>query len=187
MCWLCIPPDHLIKKEVSMIVIAMGVCGTGKTLIGELLSAQLACDFIDGDTYHSAENKSKMSQGIPLTDEDRFPWLHAIRNVIEDKQNMGQTAVFTCSSLKRIYRDILRGHDENIIFVYLKGSYELLKQRLAERKDHFFDPDLLQTQLDTLEEPDASEAIIIDITHTPKKIVEEISKKLETIHNIAKV
>lgn len=162
-----------------MIVIAMGVCGTGKTLIGELLSAHLACEFIDGDTYHSAMNKSKMSQGIPLTDEDRFPWLKTIRKAIEAKQKLGQTAVFTCSSLKQAYRDILSNHDEDIRFVYLKGSYDLLKQRLADRKDHFFDSSLLQTQLDTLEEPDVNEAIIIDITHTPKQIVEEIIKKLE--------
>ncbi|MCF9035119.1 gluconokinase [Acinetobacter nectaris] len=169
-----------------MIVIAMGVCGTGKTLIGELLSAHLACEFIDGDTYHSAMNKSKMSQGIPLTDKDRFPWLQTIRNVIEDKQRKGETAIFTCSSLKRSYRDILRGNDKNVLFVYLKGSYELLKHRLAERKDHFFDPSLLQTQLDTLEEPDESEAIVIDIKFTPKQIVEQISQKLATTYGLAK-
>lgn len=103
-----------------MIVIAMGVCGTGKTLIGELLSERLACEFLDGDTLHSAANKSKMSQGIPLTDEDRLPWLQAIRQAIEAKQRDGETAVFTCSSLKRMYRDILRGQDQNVKFVYLK-------------------------------------------------------------------
>ncbi|WP_269915481.1 gluconokinase [Acinetobacter sp. HY1485] len=162
-----------------MIVIAMGVCGTGKTLIGELLSEQLNCEFIDGDTYHSAENKNKMSQGIPLTDEDRFPWLQTIRKAIENKQKLGETAVFTCSSLKQAYRDILRGNDKNVRFVYLKGSYQLLKQRLAERKDHFFDPALLQTQLDTLEEPSANEAIFIDIRFTPQQIVEQIIQKLE--------
>lgn len=161
-----------------MIVIAMGVCGTGKTLIGELLSERLACDFLDGDTLHSAANKSKMSQGIPLTDEDRFPWLQAIRHAIEEKQQMKETAVFTCSSLKRVYRDILRGHDGDVQFVYLKGSYELLQKRLAERVDHFFDPSLLQTQLDTLEEPDLSEAIIADIALTPKQIVDQITQKL---------
>ncbi|ETR96183.1 MULTISPECIES: gluconokinase [Acinetobacter calcoaceticus/baumannii complex] len=161
-----------------MIVIAMGVCGTGKTLIGELLSEQLACEFLDGDTLHSAANKSKMSQGIPLTDEDRMPWLQAIRKVIEEKQQAGETAVFTCSSLKRVYRDILRGPDQNVQFVYLKGSYELLQQRLAERAGHFFDPSLLQTQLDTLEEPDAHEAITIDIALTPEQIVVQVMQKL---------
>ena len=162
-----------------MIVIAMGVCGTGKTLIGELLAAHLACEFIDGDTYHSAANKQKMSQGIPLTDEDRLPWLQTIRRGIEDKQKMRETAVFTCSSLKQAYRDILRGNDENVRFVYLKGSYQLLKHRLAERKDHFFDPALLQTQLDTLEEPSPNEAIFIDIRLTPKQIVEQIIQTLK--------
>lgn len=169
-----------------MIVIAMGVCGTGKTLIGELLSERLACEFLDGDTLHSAANKSKMSQGIPLTDEDRLPWLQAIRKAIEEKQQMGQTAVFTCSSLKRVYRDILRGRDQNVQFIYLKGSYELLQQRLAERPDHFFDPSLLQTQLDTLEEPDISEAIIVDITLTPRQIVEQITQKLDITQSICR-
>ena len=161
-----------------MIVIAMGVCGTGKTLIGELLSERLACEFVDGDTLHSAANKSKMSKGIPLTDEDRMPWLQAIRNAIEVKQRGGKTAVFTCSSLKRAYRDILRGHDQDIRFIYLKGSYELLQKRLAERAGHFFNPSLLQTQLDTLEEPDKNEAIAIDIALTPEQIVEQITQKL---------
>ena len=161
-----------------MIVIAMGVCGTGKTRIGELLSERLACEFIDGDTLHSAANKSKMQQGIPLTDEDRMPWLQAIRQVIEAKQRGGETAVLTCSSLKRAYRDILRGHDEDILFIYLKGSYELLQQRLAERAGHFFNPCLLQTQLDTLEEPDMNEAIAIDIVLTPEQIIERITEKL---------
>lgn len=166
-----------------MIVIAMGVCGTGKTLIGELLSEQLGCEFIDGDTYPSTANKSKMSQGIPLTDEDRFPWLQTIRKAIENKQKLGQTAVFTCSSLKQSYRDILSGADKNVQFVYLKGSYHLLKQRLAERKDHFFDPALLQTQLDTLEEPNPNEAIFIDIRLTPTQIVDQIIQKLKITEN----
>lgn len=169
-----------------MIVIAMGVCGTGKSLIGELLSAHLACEFLDGDTLHSAANKSKMSQGIPLTDEDRLPWLQAIRQAIEAKQQMGQTAVFTCSSLKRMYRDILRGDDQNVQFIYLKGSFELLQQRLAERAGHFFDPSLLQTQLDTLEEPDVNEAIVVDITLTPKQIIEQITQKLGISNNVCR-
>ncbi|PTV46062.1 gluconokinase [Acinetobacter oleivorans] len=169
-----------------MIVIAMGVCGTGKTLIGELLSEQLACEFLDGDTLHSAANKSKMSQGIPLTDEDRMPWLQAIRKVIEEKQQAGETAVFTCSSLKRVYRDILRGPDQNVQFVYLKGSYELLQQRLAERAGHFFDPSLLQTQLDTLEEPDAHEAITIDIALTPEQIVVQVMQQLGVTDSVCR-
>lgn len=167
-----------------MIVIAMGVCGTGKTLIGELLSERLACEFLDGDTLHSAANKSKMSQGIPLTDDDRLPWLQAIRQVIETKQKDGETAVFTCSSLKRMYRDILRGQDQNIKFVYLKGSYELLQERLAARSGHFFDPSLLQTQLDTLEEPDLHEAITIDIALTPEQIVAQVMQQLGVVSDV---
>lgn len=158
-----------------MIVIAMGVCGTGKTLIGELLSERLACEFLDGDTLHSAANKSKMSQGIPLTDEDRLPWLQAIRQAIEAKQRDGETAVFTCSSLKRMYRDILRGQDQNVKFVYLKVLMNYYSKDL--QKDLvIFDPALLQTQLDTLEEPDVNEAIAIDIALTPEQIIEQVIK-----------
>ncbi|MFV8104187.1 gluconokinase, partial [Enterobacter cloacae complex sp.6730515] len=107
----------------------------------------------------------------------RLPWLQAIRQAIEAKQRDGETAVVTCSSLKRMYRDILRGQDQNVKFVYLKGSYELLQQRLAERSGHFFDPALLQTQLDTLEEPDVNEAIAIDIALTPEQIIEQVIQK----------
>ncbi|WP_288382840.1 gluconokinase [uncultured Acinetobacter sp.] len=169
-----------------MIVIAMGVCGTGKSLIGKLLSERLSCDFLDGDTLHSAANKSKMSQGIPLTDEDRLPWLHAIRQAIEQKQQMGQTAVFTCSSLKHAYREILRANDQDVWFVYLKGSFEVLQKRLAERADHFFDPSLLQTQLDTLEEPSVGEAIVVDITLSPRQIIEQVTQKLGISNSVCR-
>ncbi len=94
-----------------MILIAMGVSGAGKTRIGEMLAERLACSFTDGDAFHSAASKEKMHKGIPLTDDDRWPWLQAIRSAIGEKQRAGETAVFTCSSLKRSYRDILRSGD----------------------------------------------------------------------------
>ncbi|MFT4021332.1 MAG: gluconokinase [Acinetobacter sp.] len=170
-----------------MIVIAMGVCGTGKSLIGEMLAQQLACEFIDGDTLHSAANKRKMSRGIPLNDQDRMPWLQAIRQVIEEKQRQGEHAVLTCSSLKRAYRDILRGFDKNDVeFVYLRGTYDLLKERLASREEHFFDPSLLNSQLETLEEPDEREAIAIDISLTPEQIVQHVLQELGVLEIILK-
>jgi gluconokinase len=157
-----------------MILIAMGVSGAGKTKIGEMLAQRLACSFTDGDAFHSEANKEKMRHGIPLTDEDRWPWLRTIRAAIEEKQRAGETAVFTCSSLKRAYRDILRGGDSDVCFVYLKGSFEVLRERLKARTGHFFDPSLLQSQLDALEEPDNDEAITVSIELTPEAIVDSV-------------
>jgi gluconokinase len=162
-----------------MILIAMGVSGAGKTLIGEMLAERLHCAFTDGDAFHSAANKEKMHHGIPLTDEDRWPWLKTIRAAIEEKQKAGETAVFTCSSLKRSYRDILRAGDKDVCFVYLQGSREVLSERLGHRTGHFFDPSLLQSQLDTLEEPGDDEAVTVSIDLTPEQIVDEVLRQVE--------
>ncbi|QYD69602.1 gluconokinase [Paraburkholderia edwinii] len=162
-----------------MILIAMGVSGAGKTRIGELLAERLHCDFTDGDAFHSAANKAKMHKGIPLTDDDRWPWLKTIRAAIEEKQHAHETAVFTCSSLKRAYRDILRAGDKDVCFVYLKGTREVLQERLSTRTGHFFDPSLLQSQLETLEEPNEDEAITVSIDLTPEQIVDEVIDRLK--------
>ena len=119
-----------------------------------------------------------MHHGIPLTDDDRWPWLRTIRAAIEEKQRAGETAVFTCSSLKRSYRDVLRGTDTDVRFVYLKGSFEVLQERLKSRTGHFFDPSLLKSQLDTLEEPGPDEAIEVSIELTPEQIVDEVMVKI---------
>lgn len=161
-----------------MILIAMGVSGCGKSTIGEMLAARLGCGFADADGFHSAANKAKMHQGIALTDEDRWPWLRAIRAAVEEKRAAGLTHVFACSALKQVYRDILRDGDSDIIFLYLKGSFEVLRERLKTRKGHFFDPALLQSQLDTLEEPAADEAIVADILLSPEAIVAQIMAHL---------
>ncbi|HDR9585655.1 gluconokinase [Burkholderia stabilis] len=161
-----------------MILIAMGVSGAGKSLIGEMLAERLSCSYTDGDAFHSAANKEKMHHGIPLTDDDRWPWLRTIRAAIEEKQRAGETAVFTCSSLKRSYRDVLRGTDTDVRFVYLKGSFEMLHERLKSRTGHFFDPSLLKSQLDTLEEPGPDEAIEVSIELTPEQIVDQVMVKI---------
>ncbi|AQQ41487.1 MULTISPECIES: gluconokinase [Burkholderia] len=161
-----------------MILIAMGVSGAGKSLIGEMLAERLSCSYTDGDAFHSAANKEKMHHGIPLTDEDRWPWLRTIRAAIEEKQHAGETAVFTCSSLKRSYREVLRGADTDVRFVYLKGSFEVLQERLKSRTGHFFDPSLLKSQLDTLEEPGPDEAIEVSIELTPEQIVDQVMLKI---------
>ncbi|MBN3843153.1 MULTISPECIES: gluconokinase [Burkholderia] len=161
-----------------MILIAMGVSGAGKSRIGEMLAERLSCSYTDGDAFHSAANKEKMHHGIPLTDDDRWPWLRTIREAIEEKQRAGETAVFTCSSLKRSYRDVLRGTDTDVRFVYLKGSFEVLHERLKSRTGHFFDPSLLKSQLDTLEEPGPDEAIEVSIELTPEQIVDQVMLKI---------
>ncbi|CAN0618407.1 D-gluconate kinase, thermostable [Burkholderia multivorans] len=157
-----------------MILIAMGVSGAGKSRIGEMLAERLSCTYTDGDAFHSAANKDKMHRGIPLTDDDRWPWLNAIRAAIEEKRRAGETAVFTCSSLKRAYRDVLRGNDTDVRFVYLKGAFDVLHERLKTRTGHFFDPSLLQSQLDTLEAPGPDEAIEVSIELTPEQIVDQV-------------
>lgn len=162
-----------------MILIAMGVSGCGKTTIGELLAERLGCDFADADSFHSQANKDKMHKGIPLTDDDRWPWLKAIRASIEEKKADGTTHVYACSALKRVYRDILRDGDKDVTFVYLKGTPELLKERIKTRKGHFFDPALLQSQLDTLEPPTADEAIEVDIALSPEVIVDTVLSEIK--------
>jgi gluconokinase len=171
----------LKEAEAFMILIVMGVSGAGKTKIGALLAERLSCPFADADAFHSAANKAKMAHGIALTDDDRWPWLAAIREAIEENLRAGKTAVFGCSSLKRTYRDVLRGGvraDENIRFIYLKGSFDLLRERLDSRTGHFFDPSLLRSQLDTLEDPGDDEAMTVSIEGTPEAIVDEIVKRL---------
>jgi gluconokinase len=165
-----------------MIVIVMGVSGAGKTRIGELLAERLGCSFVDGDVFHSAANKQKMAQGIALTDDDRWPWLAAIRAAIEDKVRAGESLIVGCSALKRSYRDVLRGGaqgDGRVRFVYLKGSFDVLHERLATRGRHFFNPALLQSQLDTLEEPLGDEgAITVSIELSPPEIVDSVVAEL---------
>lgn len=162
-----------------MIVIVMGVSGAGKSRIGELLAERLGCRFTDGDSFHSAANKDKMAHGIPLTDEDRWPWLGTIRAEIETYIEAGEDAVFTCSSLKRSYRDVLRGNTPELVrFVYLHGDRETLGERLGARSGHFFNPALLDSQLRALEVPGPDEAVEVGIEATPDAIVDEALRKL---------
>jgi gluconokinase len=154
-----------------MIIILMGVSGSGKTTIGKLLAHDVGCDFYDADDLHSPENIAKMSQGLPLTDEDRQPWLQSLRALILDSLLKGNQAVIGCSALKETYRSILHVND-NVQFVYLKGSFELIKARLVHRQNHFMSESLLADQFATLEEPRGIPAV--DISATPQEIVDAI-------------
>lgn len=161
-----------------MILLIMGPAGSGKTTVGKLLAAQLSWEFADGDDFHPSANIAKMSQGIPLTDEDRLPWLQSIRNAMQQWQAQGKSAVVACSALKRTYRGLLGigPNAKNIKLVYLKGSYDLLLERLHSRKGHYMKEKMLASQLADLEEP--TDAITIEISKSPEQIVSEIRAQL---------
>lgn len=155
-----------------MIYILMGVSGSGKTTVGQLLAQTLHCGFHDADSFHSEANKAKMHAGVPLTDEDRWPWLAAMRAAIDAARAEGRTHVFTCSALRQVYRDRLTPPDGGVTFVFMKGDVSTIGSRLSVRSDHFFNPALLQSQFDTLEEP--SDALVLDIRQTPEALVQNI-------------
>lgn len=161
-----------------MIVIVMGVEGCGKTTIGQLLAKQMGWNFYDGDDYHPKTNIEKMSHNIPLTDEDRSSWLAALHKLISGLLEQGQSGVLACSALKRSYREELGADRKDVHMVYLKGSFELIKQRVLARQEHFMKASMLPSQFGTLEEPSPDEALIVDITPTPEEIVREIETRL---------
>jgi gluconokinase len=153
----------------------MGTAGSGKTTIGKLLAAQMKWEFADGDSFHSPANIEKMSRGIPLTDSDRIPWLNSIREAILQWDAQQKNIVLACSALKQIYRERLLVNS-NVKLVYLKGSFELLRERLHSRKGHYATEQLLASQFADLEEP--ADAITVDVTPCPEEIVAEIRTKL---------
>jgi gluconokinase len=158
-----------------MVIVLMGVSGSGKTLVGSLLAQQLGWEFADADDYHPAANVEKMRTGIPLTDADRAPWLDALRSLIVDWINQGTSAVLACSALKETYREKLRA-DQQVRVVYLKASPEVLARRLLERRGHYMKQQMLESQLATLEEP--SDAVVVDASPPPEEIVQEIRRDL---------
>jgi gluconokinase len=159
-----------------LIVIVMGVTGAGKTTIGRLLAKELGWEFADADDFHSAANKEKMSQGIALDDADREPWLEAIRAAMLQWSAAHQNVVLACSALKGSYREKLEIGRE-VKFVYLKGSYETIYQRLLSRHGHFATEKILSSQFEALEEP--ADAIVVDIGKSPEEIVNEIRVRLK--------
>lgn len=153
----------------------MGVAGSGKTVIGTMLAESLNWQFADADDFHPAANIDKMTRGIPLTDEDREPWLRAMHDAIAGWINSGQSAVLACSALKQRYRDQL-SYAPQTTFVYLKGSPDLIYSRLAQRQNHFMKREMLASQFADLEEP--ADAIVVDVSEPPEQIVAEIRQQL---------
>jgi len=159
-----------------MLYIIMGVSGCGKTTVGSLLAKKLSLPFFDADTYHPASNIEKMSLGIPLTDEDRWPWLQQLAVLLQEHSTTG--AVLACSALKESYRKVFT--NQLINWVLLDGTMEQILQRLQNRQGHFMKPDLLQSQFDILEKPHYG--LHLDLSADPDKLVHSI---LEKYHNHA--
>ena len=161
-------------ETMTAIYVVMGVSGSGKSTIGRALAAHLGCRFYDGDEFHSPENIAKMVSGLPLTDADRWPWLDRLVQLIGDQIRQGEPAVLACSALKRSYRDRLRQDKQGLVFIYLRGSFDVIWDRIQDRKDHYMKADMLRSQFDALEEPDEQEALLVDIIDDADKIISKL-------------
>lgn len=171
------------SRLAPAILILMGVSGSGKSTIGTMLASQLGWEFTDADRFHPAANVEKMHKGIPLTDDDRWPWLDAIAAWIDETRRSGGHSVLACSALKRRYRDVLIGNPPDnrpdVRLVFLKGEEALIAHRIAARHGHFMPPSLLRSQFEALEVPTADEnPIIVSIEPSPREIVARIVEAL---------
>ncbi len=161
-----------------MIVIVFGVSGAGKTTIGKLLAEQLGWKFYEADDFHQRANIEKMRRGIPLSDEDRWPWLDRLREQLTRSLAAKEDAVLACSALKRTYRERLRVSDR-VKLVFLRGDYAFIEKQIRSRRGHFMNPALLKSQYADLEEPGLDEdALTIELGQTPEELVKEIKTKL---------
>jgi gluconokinase len=154
-----------------MVIVLMGVSGSGKTTIGHALAAELGWRFVEGDQAHPALNVEKMHAGIPLTDADREPWLAALHGIVARALDRREPIILACSALKARYRRQLQGALRTVRFVYLRADQAVLQRRLAERPAHFFNPALLPSQFDALEEPAEEEALRVDAAWPPERIL----------------
>ena len=161
-----------------MVVIIFGVAGAGKTTVAQLLAEEFGWRFYEADDFHSQANIDKMRQGVPLTNEDRWPWLESLRQLIKRCLAADENALLACSALKGAYRRHLRVSD-NVKLVFLRGNYELIANQLRQRHGHFMNPALLQSQFADLEEPQPTErAAVIELGRSPSELVREIKRKL---------
>jgi carbohydrate kinase (thermoresistant glucokinase family) len=162
------------------IAIVMGVSGSGKTTVARALARQEGWILLEGDSFHPPANIAKMKAGTPLTDEDRWPWLRAIAAREDELLAAGQSAVVACSALKRAYRDILTGGRPNTVLIYLRGSHDLIVERMKARENHFMPSALLDSQFATLEEPGADEhPIVVDVGGPADAVVQDAIRQLK--------
>jgi gluconokinase len=169
------PPTQSPSTQSQAIppIVVMGVQGSGKTTIGELLAERLGVPLVDGDSLHSTENKQRMASGHALSDAQRLPWLHEVGDRLA--LGAGSGIVLACSALKRSYRDLLREHAPTMLTVYARGDLDLIHERITARHHEYMPVSLLQTQFDDLEERQADEAgVTVDIGQTPEQIVDRI-------------
>ncbi|SRR5690554_5233968 len=156
-----------------MVLVVMGVSGSGKSTVGMEVAERMGWPFHEGDAYHPPENVAKMARGEPLDDEDRAPWLTALRRVIEAMLANGTSGVVACSALKRAYRERLLIDHPDVHFVYLHGDFETIYARMQARAGHYMKAEMLQSQFDALEPP-GDEALRLDITAPPEVLVEQV-------------
>ena len=164
---------------MATVIVLMGVSGCGKTSVGRALSAKTGWPFYDGDDFHPPENVAKMASGVPLNDDDRAPWLARLHDLIAEQLAQGQSAILACSALKRKYREQLKAGNQGAFFVHLKGDFELIRARMTARQAHYMKASMLQSQFDALEEPDAKEALVVDISADVDSIAETILQAID--------
>jgi gluconokinase len=169
-------------KLKPRVLVVMGVSGSGKTSVAQGLHDVLGWPYQEGDQLHSKENVAKMSAGIPLTDEDRWPWLDTCAAWIHARVVAGEGGLLTCSALKRAYRERLRQGNPGVLFLFLKTSEEVLRARLEQRRGHYMPPSLLPSQLRTLEEPTSDEpALIVPVERTVEQTVADVREALKRL------
>ena len=159
-------------NKAGTALIMMGVSGCGKTSVGKRLSEVLGWPFYDGDDFHPPENVAKMSTGIPLDDADRAPWLTRLHDLIADHLEAGGSMLLACSALKQSYRDTLSRENPGVVFVYLKGDFDLILGRMAAREAHYMKAGMLRSQFEALEEP--LEAITVEVSKPLDELILEI-------------
>jgi gluconokinase len=176
-------PNSQLPLEPRLVVV-MGVSGCGKSSVGERIAEEFHCEFVEGDALHPTTNIDKMSAGIPLTDDDRWPWLDVIGQRISESRAQGKSLIVSCSSLKKVYRDRLRAAaDGELSFVFLEGPRDVLEARMTKRPGHFMPASLLDTQFATLEVPTGESGVItVDLTLPLDALV---SKALLALSNSA--
>jgi gluconokinase len=168
-----------MAEKSPLVIVLMGVSGCGKSTTGAALSRRLGWPFRDADSFHPSGNVAKMSRGVPLTDEDRWPWLAAIAQWIDERCEAGEPGIVSCSALKRAYRSRIVGARRGVRLVYLKGDVPLIEQRLRGRKHHFMPASLLESQFAVLQEPGVEEGpLIVSIAMSPRRVVGAIIERL---------
>jgi gluconokinase len=157
----------------------MGVSGSGKTTIGRLLADTLGGAFVDADDLHTMANRAKMSAGVPLTDDDRWPWLESVGAAIRAETQVGRSIVLACSALKRAYRERIAAAADGVTFIHLTGTEDVLATRMRERPGHFMPPALLMSQLEILEPLESGErGALVENTRPPLEVVGEVCELL---------